>query len=80
MTSVEETNPRNKETSSAKIVNENFSNNEKISKLKRHTHVLSKNYDLTIYLNPNMFTFSEEIAELIPRDTPAYLDNGEHYV
>ena len=80
MTSVEETNPRNKETSRAKIVNENFSINVKISKLKRHTHVLSKNYDLTKYLNPNMFTFSEEIAELIPRDTPAYLDNGEHYV
>jgi nitric oxide reductase NorQ protein len=80
MTSVEETNPRNKETSRAKIVNDNFSINVKISKLKRNTHVLSKNYDMSKYLNSNMFTFPESISELIPKDTPAYLDNGEHYV
>ncbi len=80
MTSLEEFNQRNKETSRAKVVNDNFSINVKISKLKRHMHVLSKNYDLTKYLNSNMFTFPEEINELIPKDTPPYLDNGEHYV
>jgi nitric oxide reductase NorQ protein len=80
VTSLEEFNQRNKETSRAKVVNDNFSINVKISKLKRHMHVLSKNYDLTKYLNSNMFTFPEEINELIPKDTPPYLDNGEHYV
>jgi MoxR-like ATPase len=80
MTSLEDANQRNKETKMSKVVNENFSLNVKISKLKRHTHALSKNYDIGKYLNPNMFTFSPEIGELIPKDTPPYLDNGEHYV
>lgn len=71
---------RIKETSSSKVVNEKFNLNIKISTLKRNTHALSKNYDIKKYLDPTKFRFSPEISELIPKDTPPYLDNGEHYV
>jgi len=71
---------RNKEISNSKINNDNFSLNIQISKLKRNTHALSKNYDIKKYLDPTKFSFSPEITELIPKDTPPYLDNGEKYV
>ncbi len=71
---------RIKETSNSKINNENFSLNIQISKLKRNTHALSKNYDIKKYLDATKFSFSPEISELIPKDTPPYLDNGEKYV
>ncbi|MBI3640197.1 MAG: CbbQ/NirQ/NorQ/GpvN family protein [Thaumarchaeota archaeon] len=51
-----------------------------MSKLKRNTHVLSKNYDIKKYLDPTKFTFAPEIGELVPKDTPPYLDNGDKYV
>ncbi|HEV2193479.1 MAG TPA: AAA family ATPase [Nitrosopumilaceae archaeon] len=71
---------RVKETSTSKVDNDKFTLNLKISKLKRHAHALSKNYDIKKYIDPTKFTFSEEISELIPKDTPPYLDNGERYV
>jgi nitric oxide reductase NorQ protein len=80
MSNLEDASQRLKETSASKVVNEKFNLNIKISTLKRNTHALSKNYDLKKYLDQNKFTFSPEILELIPRDTPPYLDNGEHYV
>src|SRR5438309_5355436 len=73
-------NRRTKEYSTAKISDERFTLNLKISQLKRDTHVLSKNYDIKKYLDSTKFTFNPEISELIPKDTPAYLDNGEKYV
>ena len=75
-----ELNNRPKETSASKVVGERFNLNITISKLKRNTHALSKNYDIKKYLDSNKFTFAPEINELIPRDTPPYLDNGEKYV
>ena len=69
-----------KETSSSRINNDKFSLNLKISKLKRNTHALSKNYDIKKYLDPTKFSFAEQYQELIPKDTPPYLDNGEKYV
>lgn len=48
--------------------------------MKRNTHALSKNYDIKKYLDPTKFTFNPEMMELIPKDTPPYLDNGEKYV
>jgi nitric oxide reductase NorQ protein len=71
---------RIKETSASKVVNDKFNLNIKISKLKRNTHALSKNYDIKKYLDQTKFSFSPEISELVPKDTPPYLDNGEHYV
>jgi nitric oxide reductase NorQ protein len=69
-----------KETSSSRINSDKFSLNLKISKLKRNTHILSKNYDIKKYLDPTKFSFAEQYQELIPKDTPPYLDNGEKYV
>src|SRR6266849_878681 len=73
-------NSRSKEFSTAKISDEKFTLNLKISQLKRDMHVLSKNYDIKKYLDSTKFTFNTEISELIPKDTPPYLDNGEKYV
>ena len=71
---------RPKEITASKIVGEGFNLNIKISKLKRNTHVLSKNYDIKRYIDSNTFNFSPEIMDLVPKDTPPYLDNGERYV
>ena len=71
---------RIKEISTSKVNNDKFTLNIKISKLKRNTHVLSKNYDIKKYLDSTKFSFNPEINELIPKDTPPYLDNGEKYV
>ncbi len=69
-----------KEVINSKIHDENFTLNIHVSTLKKSTHALSKNYDIKKYLDPEKFSFSPEISELIPRDTPPYLDNGEKYV
>ncbi len=76
----EEIDQRIKETSTSKATNEKFNVSVTISKLKRNTHALSKNYDIKKYLDPTKFTFSPEIYELVPKDTPPYLDNGDKYV
>jgi nitric oxide reductase NorQ protein len=51
-----------------------------ISKLKNDTHKLSKMYDFKKYMNSSDMVFPPEMEEMIPKDTPPYLDNGEHYV
>ena len=71
---------RMKEIVNSKVNDENFTLNIHVSTLKKSTHALSKNYDIKKYLDPEKFSFSPEISELIPRDTPPYLDNGEKYV
>jgi nitric oxide reductase NorQ protein len=76
----DEANLRLKETSASKVVGDTFNLSIKMSKLKRNTHALSKNYDIKKYLDSNKFAFSPDILDLIPKDTPPYLDNGEHYV
>lgn len=75
-----ESDHRIKEISTSKINDEKFTLNIQISKLKRNTHVLSKNYDIKKYLDSAKFSFNPELDELIPKDTPPYLDNGEKYV
>ncbi|TLY06838.1 MAG: CbbQ/NirQ/NorQ/GpvN family protein [Thaumarchaeota archaeon] len=77
---VEAIDKRIKETTTSKVNNEKSSVNVTISKLKRNTHALSKNYDIKKYLDATKFTFVPEISELIPKDTPPYLDNGDKYV
>ena len=59
---------------------DNFNLNIKMSKLKNRESRLSKSYDIKKYLNSDEFYFPEEMDELIPKDTPLYLDNGENYV
>jgi nitric oxide reductase NorQ protein len=80
VSNIGEVDQRVKETNASKVINEKFNLNIKISKIKRNTHALSKHYDIKKYLDSNQFTFLPELAELIPKDTPPYLDNGEHYV
>jgi MoxR-like ATPase len=51
-----------------------------ISKIKKNTHELSKLYDFKKYMDSSDMNFPEDMDEMIPKDTPPYLDNGEHYV
>jgi MoxR-like ATPase len=51
-----------------------------ISKIKKNTHELAKMYDFKKYMDSSDMNFPEEMDEMIPKDTPPYLDNGEHYV
>lgn len=71
---------RMKEVTNSKVHDNDFTLNIHVSTLKRNTHALSKNYDIKKYLSPEKFSFPPEISELIPKDTPPYLDNGERYV
>ena len=49
-------------------------------KRKGGVHKLSKMYDLKRYMDSADMNFPEDMNEMIPKDTPPYLDNGEHYV
>jgi len=64
----------------SRIQDSDFNLNIKMSKLKNRESRLSKTYDIKKYLNSDEFYFPEEMDELIPKQTPLYLDNGENYV
>jgi len=64
----------------SRVQDDNFNLNIKMSKLKNRESRLSKTYDIKKYLNSDEFYFSEEMDELIPKNTPVFLDNGENYV
>ena len=51
-----------------------------MTKLKNRESRLSKTYNIKKYLNSDEFYFPEEMDELIPQNTPIFLDNGENYV
>jgi len=72
--------PRLKESSASKIVSDSFNLSIKISTLKRTGSSLSKNYDIKKYLDSNRFVFSPDLMNMVPKDNPPFLDNGEHYV
>jgi len=63
-----------------RVRKDDFSLDIKISKLKKEETRLSKSYDIKKYLNPNAFSFPQELDELIPKNTPLFVDNGENYV
>jgi len=63
-----------------RVRKDDFSINIKISKLKNKETKLSKSYDIKKYLNPNQYAFPQELDELIPKNTPLFIDNGENYV
>ncbi|NIP61371.1 MAG: AAA domain-containing protein [Nitrosopumilaceae archaeon] len=62
------------------IKNNKFNLNFKIAKSKKKSGKLDKLYDISKYLDKNQYSFSEDMEELIPKDTPPYLDNGKNYV
>ncbi len=37
-------------------------------------------YDMKKYMDSAEMNFPEDMQEMIPKDTPPFLDNGEHYV
>ena len=64
----------------SKLNEDNFSLKVTMSKIQHEEHRLLKYYDIKKYLDPKKFTFLPELQELIPKDTPPYLDNGQRYV
>jgi len=64
----------------SKLNEENFSLKVTMSKMQHGEHKLLKYYDIKKYLDPKKFIFPPELQELIPKDTPPYLDNGQRYV
>ena len=62
------------------VHNDNFNLNFSISKTQKKVERLDKLYNISKYLDKNNYSFSDEMNELIPKDTPPYLDNGENYV
>ena len=70
----------NKETSVSRVSNSDFNLNVKLSRIKRKQHVLANHYEIGKYLDPNKYTWNNEMKELIPKNTPEYFDNGEKYV
>ena len=69
-----------KGTNRSSIKSDKLNLSVSISKLKKDTHELSKMYDLKKYMDSADMNFPEDMNEMVPKDTPPYLDNGEHYV
>ncbi len=67
-------------TDRSKISSKNMNLSVSISKLRKNTHNLSKLYDFKKYIDSATMIFPEDMMEMIPKGTPPYLDNGEHYV
>jgi len=70
----------NKNFVQSRVRRNDFDLNIRISKLKNREDRLSKLYDIKRYLNPENYAFPADMDELIPNDTPLFLDNGERYV
>jgi len=74
------TDSKSKETSVSKVRNGVFNLNVKLSKIKRQQHEFAKQYEIGKYLDPNMYSWNQELEKRIPKDTPLYLDSGQKYV
>ena len=77
---MEQTNRQITSTNRSRISSDKVNLSVSISKIKKNTHELSKLYDFKKYMDSSDMNFPEEMDEMIPKDTPPYLDNGEHYV
>ncbi|MFB5605959.1 MAG: AAA family ATPase [Nitrosarchaeum sp.] len=64
----------------SKIRSEKVNLSVSISQIKKDTHKLSKMYDFKKYIDSSDMSFPPDMDDMIPKDTPPYLDNGEHYV
>ncbi len=74
------TDSKAKETSVSKVRNGVFNLNVKLSKIKRQHHEFAKQYEIGKYLDPNMYSWNQELEKRIPKDIPLYLDSGQKYV
>jgi len=71
---------RSKEVSQVKVLDKNASLRVTTVKPKSYRSALVEKYFVSKYnLCPN-YTFPDELYELIPRNSPIYVDNGERYV
>lgn len=71
---------RNKEIAQVKILDKNASLRVTTVKPKSYRSALMEKYSVSKYnLCPN-YAFPDELFELIPKNTPIYVDNGERYV
>ena len=67
-------------TDHSKIRSKNMNVSMSISKIRKSKHRLSSMYDMKKYMDSADMNFPEDMQDMIPKDTPPYLDNGEHYV
>ena len=67
-------------TSRSKCSSKNMNLSMSISKMKKDTHKLSSMYDFKKYIDSSDMNFPEDMQDMIPKDTPPFLDNGQHYV
>jgi len=67
-------------TDHSKIRSKNMNVSMSISKIRKSKHKLSSMYDMKKYMDSADMNFPEDMQDMIPKDTPPYLDNGEHYV
>jgi len=67
-------------TKRSKINSDKVNLSISISKIRKDTHKLQKMYDFKKYMDSADMVFPEDMQDMIPKDTPPYLDNGEHYV
>jgi len=77
---VEENNRQISSTDHTRINSDKVNLSVSISKIKKDTHKLASMYDFKKYMDSSDMIFPEEMDEMIPKETPPYLDNGEHYV
>jgi len=71
---------KDKEVSQVKILDKNTSLRVTTVKPKSYKSELVEKYSVSKYdLCPN-YVFPDELYELIPKNTPMYVDNGEHYI
>jgi len=70
----------NKNFVQSRVRKNDFNLNIRMSKLKNQETNLTKLYDIKKYLNPEKYSFPEDMSELIPKFTPPFIDNGERYV
>ncbi len=69
-----------KEIFQVKVFDSNANLKVTTIKPKFHTSTLTELYDVSKYsLCPN-YSFPDELYELVPKNTPPYVDNGERYV
>ncbi len=67
-------------TDHSKIHSKNMNVSMSISKIRKSKHKLSSMYDMKKYMDSADMNFPEDMQDMIPKDTPPFLDNGEHYV
>jgi nitric oxide reductase NorQ protein len=70
----------NKVTTRLRIFNQQSKITLQLSRLKSYESPLKKKYDVDKYELTSNYVFPDSMSELIPKNTPEYVDQGQHYV